>query len=142
EPPRISARIRPRNAALAADVQLDWPARVTLQVGSCPGAACSSTEALAICAPDPCAPSSQSCNATLLIDGLAAGAPYEVRIAAEDDEGHQAQSDPRQVVTGGALPQLVLSEVMASPPGPTPRSDGEYVEILNAGSAPADLAAV
>jgi len=45
-------------------------------------------------------------------------------------------------MTTGALPRLVVSEVMASPPLPTPRSDGEYVEILNAGVTAADLSGV
>jgi hypothetical protein len=121
-------------------VQLDWPARVAMLVGACPGTGCKSTEALVSCAPDPCAPASGAgCSATLVVDGLDAGTVYEVRFAAEDDEGHLIQSDPRQVVTAGALPRLLLAEVMASPPGPTPRSDGEYVEIVNAGPSPADV---
>ena len=47
----------------------------------------------------------------------------------------------RAEVRSGRLwgPRLVLSEVMASPPLPTPRSDGEYVEIWNAGATAADL---
>jgi hypothetical protein len=67
---------------------------------------------------------------------------YQVQFIVEDDEGHLVRSSAQAVVTTGPLPRLVLSEVMASPPLPIPRSDGEYVEILNAGKTPADLATV
>jgi hypothetical protein len=140
EPPRVAVQLRPRDTSVAADVRLDWPARVTLQVGACPGPSCGVAEAYASCAPDPCAPPTDAhCSVTLRIDGLLKSTEYSVQLSAEDDEGHLVRSAPQQVATTGALPQLVLSEVMASPPLPTPRSDGEYVEILNAGNIPVDV---
>ena len=140
EPPRGAVQLRPRDVSIGADVRLDWPARVAMQVGACPGSGCRTAEAFAICAPDPCEQTPDArCNVSLRVDGLQAGNLYPVQLLVEDDEGHLARGPVQQVVTSGALPRLVLAEVMASPPGPTPRSDGEYVEILNAGSFPVDV---
>jgi len=143
DPPRGTVQLRPRDVSVAADVRLDWPARVAMQVGACPGSGCRTVEALASCAPDPCAQTADArCNVSLRVDGLQAGNLYPVQFMIEDDEGHLVHGPLQQVVTSGALPDLVLSEVMASPPGPTPRSDGEFVEILNAGSFPVDVSGV
>jgi hypothetical protein len=140
DPPRAVAQIRPRDSAILADVRLDWPARVAVQVGACPGPFCGVDEAFASCAPDPCAPAAESgCAVSLRVDGLLASTPYAVQFLLEDDEGHLVRTAAQQAMTTGPLPRLVLSEVMASPPLPTPRSDGEYVEIWNAGATAADL---
>ena len=143
DPPRTVVTVRARDTSVHADVRLDWPARVAMQVGSCPGPSCGVAEGFANCAPDPCsAPVDGACALSLRVDGLQISSTYEVQFIVEDDEGHLVRSGAQPVVTTGPLPRLVLSEVMASPPLPAPRSDGEYVEILNAGNAPADLSLV
>ena len=73
------------------------------------------------------------------VDGLLESTPYALQLLLEDDEGHLVRGSVEQVMTTGPLPRLAISEVMASPPLPAPRSDGEYVEILNAGTTAADL---
>ncbi|HWE24315.1 MAG TPA: hypothetical protein VG496_10295 [Myxococcales bacterium] len=143
DPPRASLTLHPRDTSISADVRLDWPARISMQVGPCPGASCGVAEGFASCAPDPCAaPIDGVCALSLRVGGLLTSSVYPVQFVVEDDEGHLVRSAAQPVVTTGPLPHLVLSEVMASPPLPTPRSDGEYVEILNAGNAPVDLATV
>jgi hypothetical protein len=73
------------------------------------------------------------------VSGLAPATSYDVRLAVEDDEGHALQLAPLRVTTVAVLPKVRISEVMASPPAPVPRSDGEYLELWNEGAAPADL---
>jgi len=142
DPPRAEVRVRPRDTSVVADVRLDWPARVALQVGTCPGPFCGVDEGFAACAPDPCTPPAEpGCAISLRVDGLLKSTPYALQLLVEDDEGHLVRGSVEQVMTRGALPRLAISEVMASPPLPVPRSDGEYVEILNAGTTPADLSA-
>jgi hypothetical protein len=100
-------------------------------------------EAFASCAPDPCTPpANPGCAVSLRVEGLLRSTPYALQLLLEDDEGHLVRGPVEQVMTTGALPRLVVSEVMASPPLPTPRSDGEYLEILNAGTTAADLSGV
>jgi len=143
DPPRAVAQIHPRDTAISTDVRLDWPARVAVQIGTCPGPFCGVDEAFANCAPDPCAAAADAgCAVSLRVDGLLPSTPYPVQLLVEDDEGHLARGAAVQAMTTGPLPRLVLSEVMASPPLPVPRSDGEYVEIWNAGASPADLSRV
>jgi hypothetical protein len=141
--PRATATLHARDTSILADVRLDWPARVAMQIGPCPGPSCALAEAFANCAPDPCAPAVDgACTLTLRIEGLALASAYPVQFVVEDDEGHLVRSTALPVVTTGPLPRLLLTEVMASPPLPIPRSDGEYVEILNVGTTPADLSVV
>jgi len=143
DPPRAVVRVRPRDTSIVADVRLDWPARVAVQIGTCPGPFCGVDEAFASCAPDPCTPPADpGCAVSLRVDGLLRSTPYALQLLLEDDEGHLVRGSVEQVMTTGALPRLVLSEVMASPPLPIPRTDGEYVEILNAGTTAADLSGV
>ena len=143
DPPKAAVTVRPRDTAIHADVRLDWPARVTMRVGPCPGPSCGLAEGFASCAPDPCAaPVEGACLVSLGVDGLQPSSVYDVQFIVEDDEGHVVRGSAQPVVTTGTLPRLVLSEVMPSPPLPVPRSDGEYVEIFNAGNTPADLASV
>jgi hypothetical protein len=140
DPPRVEVRVRPRDTSIVADVRLDWPARVAMQVGTCPGPFCGADESFAICAPDPCTPPAEpACAVSLRVDGLLKSTPYALQLLVEDDEGHLVRGAVDQVMTTGALPRLQISEIMASPPLPAPRSEGEYVEILNAGTSPADL---
>jgi len=139
-PPQGTFRIGVRDTSLVADVQLDWPARITLRA-SCADGACPEGSGETICAPDPCAPSiAGACTASVRMTGLAPATEYAVHLELEDDEGHATVSESQRVTTLSALPTVVIAEVMASPPGPTPRSDGEYVELWNTGKAPVDVA--
>jgi hypothetical protein len=138
DPPRVDSRVRVRDTSMIVDAQLDWPARLTVAVGSDAAAA-----GEAICAPDPCNSAAPSgCQATATVDGLAPGTAYDVRLTVEDDEGHAVQFAPVRVSTVALLPKMRISEVMASPPPPLPRSDGEYVELWNEGMTPADISAL
>jgi hypothetical protein len=143
-------------------VSLDWPARVTAQwaVAPAPGPAssaagdddtlarlcdqglCSSVSASALGAPAACDPLAQEAAATtrLALDGLAPGSSYLLRLVLEDDEGHRAVLPARRGDTQSAHPVVSIDEVMASPPLPQPRSDGEYVELFNPGPGAVDTA--
>jgi len=139
-PPQGAARFAVRDTSVLADVQLDWPARIVLRAG-CGEGKCPEASAQAICAPDPCATTPVGvCTASLRLDGLAAATGYFLHLDLEDDEGHATVGELQQVTTLSPLPTVVISEVMASPPAPAPRSDGEYVELWNTGKAPVDLA--
>ena len=74
------------------------------------------------------------------LTGLAQATEYAVHLELEDDEGHATVGESQRLTTLSPLPTVVISEVMASPPGPAPRSDGEYVELWNTGRAPVDVA--
>jgi hypothetical protein len=139
-PPQGTFRLGVRDTSLVADVQLDWPSRVVLRA-SCIDEKCAEGFAETACAPDPCAPSPVgACKASVRLTGLAAATEYSVHLDLDDDEGHATVGESQRVTTLSPLPTVVLAEVMASPPGPAPRSDGEYVELWNTGRAPVDLA--
>jgi hypothetical protein len=143
DPPRTAVQVHARDTSIRADVRLDWPARVAMQVGPCPGPSCGFAEAFSSCVPDPCAPPIDgACAVSLRVVGLQASTVYQLQFVVEDDEGHLVRGGPQPVTTTGTLPRLLISEVMASPPPPIPRSDGEYAEILNADAAPVDLTLV
>jgi hypothetical protein len=139
-PPQGTFRLGVRDTSLVADVQLDWPSRVALRA-SCTDGKCPQGFAETACAPDPCAPSTAgACTASVRMTGLAPATEYAVHLDLDDDEGHATVGESQLVTTLSPLPTVVISEVMASPPGPAPRSDGEYVELWNAGKAPVDIA--
>jgi hypothetical protein len=139
-PPQGTFRLGVRDTSIVADVQLDWPARVALRA-SCSDGKCPEGFAETACAPDPCAPATVSaCTASVHLTGLAAATEYAVHLDLDDDEGHATVGESQRVTTLSPLPTVVISEVMASPPGPAPRSDGEYVELWNTGKAPVDVA--
>jgi hypothetical protein len=139
--PRVDSRVRVRDTSVLVDARLDWPVRIFLEVGAVPALATASADA--VCAPDPCnSAEAPECAASVRVDGLTPGASYDVRLAVEDDEGHALRFAPVRVATVPLLPKVRLSEVMASPPLPLPRSDGEYVEIWNEGTSPADVSAL
>ncbi len=124
--------------------ELDWPALVHLDarpVGQST-ARVASADVLVRCAPASCgsADGGSPCTLEGKLEELSAGASYLLTLSAEDDEG--GRSAPLQLgfQTLGALAKAQISEVMASPPPPVPRSNGEYIEIFNAGSAPLDPA--
>lgn len=133
----------PRDTSVAAELVLDWPSSVTLEVGppgaTCAGGDCLRATAAVECAPSPCDPPSAQCAGTLRIDGLSPGTSYVARLSIADDEGHLAQAPEQAFSTLAPLPRLILAEVMIAPPPPAPRSDGQYVEILNLGPGSALL---
>jgi hypothetical protein len=79
-------------------------------------------------------------TALLALDGLAQGSAYLVRLVLEDDEGHRAVLSARRGDTQNTHPAVSIDEVMASPPLPLPRSDGEYIEVYNPGPGAVDTA--
>jgi hypothetical protein len=138
-PPQGAFRVSVRDTSMTAEVELDWPSRIALRAG-CADGKCPEGFAEATCAPDPCAPPvAGACKATVHLEGLAPATDYSVHIDLDDDEGHATVSGSQRVTTLSPLPTVVISEVMASPPGSAPRSDGEYVELWNNGRAPVDL---
>jgi hypothetical protein len=68
---------------------------------------------------------------------LAPNTSIRLRVTTIDAAGHRKQVDVG-AVTRPPLPHLVLNEVMANPLGPEP--EAEWVELVNDGLAPADLA--
>jgi hypothetical protein len=80
-----------------------------------------------------------ACPLDLSVQGLHPGTQYLFRLVASDDEGHRVVSPAARFTTLVNLPHVLVSEVMSWPPLPTPRTNGQYVEILNAGTAPVDL---
>ena len=139
-PPQGTFRLAVRDTSLVAEVQLDWPSRVALRA-SCSDGKCPEGFAETACAPDPCAPPTVgACTASVHLTGLAPATEYAVHLDLDDDEGHATAGESQLVTTLSPLPTVVISEVMASPPGPAPRRDGEYVELWNAGKAPVDVA--
>lgn len=143
QPPAFSSvAVAARDTSVAVEVLLDWPAMVRLEVSPaaapCPGAGCVATSARVECAADACAPQRFSCAAALRLDGLAPSSDYVLTAVAEDDEGHTAAAPPQPFSTLAELPRLVLSEVMIDAQ-PSPRAEGQYVEILNLGPGAAAL---
>lgn len=142
-----------RDRAVSVAVQLDWPALVQLEAAALDGGLVASdckdcslrAAALVRCAPRACpgAPAIDGgvCQASLRLRGLAPATAYGLRLVAEDDEGHRFESTT-ELTTDEARPGVVLSEVMARPPLPAPRSAGEYLELQNLADAPVDLRAL
>jgi len=124
-------------------VQLDWPALLRLDARPTGSRAPAVSQSLVRCAPPPCGPPGGAvCSGSIRISGLAPATRYDLVLAIEDDEGHAIGPYGLRAATLGALPAVMVSEVMASPPLPVPRSDGEYIELLNTGDAPVDLGAL
>jgi hypothetical protein len=141
-PPGMVAQdlsLRDQSAGLA--MQLDWPALIRAQfVPSASDAGTVFASGFAPCPPASCADdSSGACSATIAFSGLVPSTNYRVQISLEDDEGHSATSAPIEVTTLSPLPSASLEEVMASPPDPSPRDEGEYVELRNTGLGAIDL---
>jgi hypothetical protein len=158
-PAVLASDLRATATGLAVSVSLDWPARVTAQWAAapvvdtaddddetlarlCDQGACSSLAAPAPGAPSACEPlpPESAATAQLSLDGLASGTAYLVRLVLEDDEGHRAVLPARRGETQNTRPLVSLEEVMASPPLPQPRSEGEYVEVFNPGPGSVDTA--
>jgi hypothetical protein len=130
-----AARVTVRDTWVEADLTLDWPVHLTLEVSDARGA--SFTAATDVqCAPPVCGAQSFVCPASLRIDGLSAASDYALRVAAEDDFGHTLRTAPQAFSTLAALPRVLISEVMIS------GTAGEYVEILDLGPGAVDLAAL
>ncbi len=75
-------------------------------------------------------------EATLRLDGLAAGTPYEVALRAVDLSGREHEVT-LALATEADLAPLSITEVRADPRGPEPQQ--EYVEVANVGRDPVDL---
>jgi hypothetical protein len=138
-------RLFVRDSSADVEVRLDAAAELEVQVapaGAACGGDCSVVRAVVACAPPPCATPSFSCAATVRIDGLAPGSAYAALVIARDLQGFETRTAPLAFETPAAVPRLILSEVMAAPGGPTPRTDGEYVELLNVGPGAARLDAL
>lgn len=158
EPPALRARtLTPKDASADLTLDLDWPAQVTVEWASipqdapaadddaalarlCRGGGCAQATAPALCAPSSCegVPLDAPCGATLLLRPLAGATSWLFRATVADDEGHVTVLPAARFSTLASLPSVAIDEVMASPPGPAPRGDGEYVEILNAGPGAVD----
>ena len=138
-----TVRLTARDTSLAASFALDWPAETTLQIGlasdgePCAKGACLSVAAPVTCAPDPCAPQAFVCPGTLSANGLVPATEYAARLVATDDFGNTLRSAVQSFATLAPLPNLVVSEVMATPA--SPESTAEFVELLNAGPGSAVL---
>ena len=149
----LTAKAAGADLALA----LDWPAQVTVEwaplpaeapVGDddaalahlCAAGSCGQSTAAALCAPAACdgVPLEAPCSASMLLGPLAGAGTWLWRAAIADDEGHVTTLPAARFSTLAEAPAASIDEVMASPPGPAPRGDGEYVEILNPGPGAVD----
>jgi hypothetical protein len=137
------AALAVRDTEVSAQVVLDWPARVSLQVGEAGGAdpcasgGCVQTEAFIACAPPACGPQAFACAGVLRLGGLKAASDYVLRVTARDDYGFTLVGPQQKFTTIAPLPRVLISEVMSSPGKPV--SGAEYVEILNLGPGAAAL---
>ncbi|HZX96511.1 MAG TPA: hypothetical protein VFE90_18480 [Myxococcales bacterium] len=137
-PPAVqggSAQVTVRDVSVDADLTLDWPSHLALEVEG-EGGAGVVAETDVQCAPPVCGPQSFSCPASLRIEGLEPATDYTLRITAQDDFGHTLRTAPQPFSTLAAIPRVLVTEVMASGVA------GEYVEILNLGPGAADLEAL
>lgn len=171
-PPHLGPiAVVPRDDSVGCALSLDAPSQVRLEVAPaalaqgvdaaaalaalCARGACAVAEAATACARDGCGAVASgeggdagagsaafACPAELSVHGLAPGTAYLYRVLASDDEGHRTASPAGRFTTLTALPRAVVSEVMSWPPPPSPRANGQYIEILNAGAAPIDLGAL
>ncbi|MBS2022239.1 MAG: lamin tail domain-containing protein [Deltaproteobacteria bacterium] len=154
--PSMAPTLTARDVSISTQVLLDWPAQVMLELAPdddsqpqtlddgtfdrlCDRGACLIAQGTARCASTACSALPASCAATLSLDGLTPGTNWVARVTAQDDEGHRVSTPLQGISTLQALPGVVLSELMASPPGPEPKSDGEYVELWNPGPGAADV---
>jgi hypothetical protein len=121
-----AVRLTTRDTSLVASFALDWPAQATLQIGlasdgePCAKGACLSVSAAVTCAPDPCAPQAFVCPGSIAADF-----------------GNTLRSAVQSFATLAPLPNLIVSEVMATPA--SPESTAEYVELFNLGPGSAVL---
>ena len=137
--------ISPGDDWAEVSVVLDWPALVHLQAQANQGGPAVETTVLVGCAPDWCGADGGrgepgACARVTRLEGLAPSTSYVLRAWSEDDEGNRTEPIQKSFTTTAPLPHARIDEVMASPPLPAPRSDGEYVEILNTGTEPLDTA--
>jgi hypothetical protein len=128
-----AAQVTVRDTSVTADLLLDWPSHVALEVTDAHGALLTATSDVE-CVPPICGPQSFVCGAALRIDGLTPAADYTLRVTAQDDFGHTLRTAPQGFSTLAALPRVLITEMMAS------GTAGEYVEIFNVGPGAADLA--
>jgi hypothetical protein len=166
-PPALGpVAIAARDNSVRCAVSLDAPAQVRLDIAPaslaqghddaaalaalCAKGACVSGEGASACVRDGCGlvagsdagadgGASGACPVDLSVQGLHPGTEYLFRLVASDDEGHRTVSPAARFTTLSTLPRVLISEVMSWPPPPSPRTNGQYIELLNAGSSPIDL---
>jgi len=122
----LEAQALPGEPACGAAPAAPEVAAFAGEVGPCPGY-------------DPCAPASVRCAAAVEARGLCPGTALRLRIASSDLAGHRAPPGPW--LAAAALPPHpapVLTEVLAD--ADAPEAGGEYAEVANLGTGPADLA--
>ncbi len=162
-PVALSAALEPRDDSALLHLSLDSPARVVVQVSpiadtadagtlvlgpasagnapnDCSVAGCiANVTSFASCAPRSCTAPSAPCALDIELADLSSSSSYIASVWLEDDEGNTGALSPMPFATLGLLPVAIIDEVMASPPLPVPRDEGEYVEIHNGGSGAIDL---
>ena len=165
-PALLSSAAAVRDDSMILEAVLDAPALAQLDVAALPSGqpagdddallaslcaqgSCASAQSFTSCVRDACATadsadggSSDPCAVTLQVGGLAAQTSYLFRVVATDAERHAVTAPALRFDTLAALPHVQLSEVMSWPPAPSPRSPGQYIELVNSGGAPVDLSAL
>lgn len=152
--------VRARDTWADVAIQLDGPGALRVEVAEdqgaspagvddqaferlCAGGACREAAVLVRCAPSACgAAAGDACQETVRVPALLPGKAYLLRVRGQDDEGRPVTSPVQRFSTTQVLPAVALTEVMASPSGPEPRSDGEFVEIWNPGPGAVDAASL
>jgi hypothetical protein len=138
-----AAQLNPTDTNVTADLALDWPASVEVQVGlvgdgaPCVTGSCTTIDAQVTCSPPACGPQTFTCTASIEVDGLQPATDYALRVVAKDDFGFSTVGPVQPFSTVAPLPHLIISEVMVAPF--SPEEEGEYVEILNQGPGVAVL---
>lgn len=100
--------------------------RTNFSTGACTGTAC--------------VPSAGSCAGYGVFTGLTTGVTYRYEIRAQDQLGLSPMTDPTGTVTPTSGPALVMTEALYDAVTST-ESQGEYVEVFNAGDADANACA-
>ncbi len=95
------AALSVRDTEVSAQVVLDWPARVSLEVGEagggdpCASGGCVRTDGFIACAPPACGPQAFVCGGGLRLGGLKPATDYLLRVTARDARRCPASSSPR-----------------------------------------------
>ena len=160
EPPITrSVLLSAKVAAARLAIELDWPAQITVEWAPAPsvapttddesalehlcrGGGCARATAAALCAPSSCEPVALDapCSAHLELGKLSGSSTWLWRATIADDEGHVRTLPAARFSTLALLPAVTIDEVMASPPAPAPRAEGEYIEVVNSGAGAVEAA--
>jgi hypothetical protein len=145
------ARATPGELSVALDASLAGMGRLGVEVGALPGdAACGVApvapaaatvlgEALPCPGYDPCAPAAVTCPGRVVVRRLCPGQKVHARLLSEDLAGHrEAAGEAFELSALPPRPAPVLTEALAD--ADAPEAGGEYAEVANLGTGPADLA--